>query len=251
MPCYQLGTTAQAEPIKLIGMVKRLSSSLFPDYDTECTIVASSSAMDKYVFKEYFQPQQEEHAIIIADTAYLASHKDTLSDFLKKHTGCAVGTFQMGTQHMKDLIYVLRKVGNNFILKLDGIAPMMGNMASSHYPIIWIQKQIQPKGESSTILGLFCPKEDKSKSEILRVQLAQYSEIKCPHYLKGQSLGLGHIYRAKPRMIDGKAVYGEEYVRFFEYASKKFKFKPWFRLGRVMYFPKNESWGGLQGEVSV
>ncbi len=250
MVCYLPGTRAQNESIKLKGIVKRFSTSLYPDYDTECTIVASSSGMDKYVFKEYFQPQQEEHAIIIADKAYLASHKDTLSDFLKRHTGCAVGAFQTGTQHMKDLIYVLKKVKNNFTLKLDGIAPMMGNMVSSDYPIIWIRKQFQYKGKHSMILGLYCPKEDKSISEILWIHFTENSKLQCPHYLKGQRLGLGHMYGPRPRMIDGKAVYAEEYARFFEYASQKFKFKPWFKLDNVIYFANNESWGGLHLEVS-
>ncbi len=245
-----LHTGVPHEQIKLVGRIDRIFSDLYPNYDTECTVVASAAGMDKDMFKEYFQPQQERHAIVAVSEEYLTVHKHMLSNFLKEHTGCAVAAFSSGTFHLKNLIDTLRKVKNNFILKLDGVRPKISDMVSSDYPIMWTEENFYFRGKQSNFLGLFCPKEDRSRSDILRVPLIENSKITCPHYLQGQRLGLGHIYKKKRRIINGKAVYGENYVRFFEYASKKFKFEPWFKNGRVIYFPKNESWGGIQGEVS-
>ncbi len=235
--------------MNLLSMIDRIVSGLYPGHDSECTIVASAS-MDRHLFKEYFQPEQERHAAITVTEDHLAAHKDMLSDFLKMHTGCAVAAYEGGSSHMKDMILALRKVKTNFLVKLDGPSPKKRDMISSDYPILWTQESFEHKGKLKTILGLFCPKEDKSKSITIRTRLTENSEIRCPHYLDGQKLGLGHLYKNVRRIINGKTVFGDNYVRFFEFASKKFKFDPWFKLGRIIYFPKNESWGGIQKEVT-
>ncbi len=74
--------------------------------------------------------------------------------------------------------------------------------------------------------------------------------MKCPHYLEGQHLGIGHIYNPIPKIINGRPVHGYDYVKFFAYAAKKYKFQPWFRLGSNMFFLHNNTWGGLQASVS-
>ncbi len=242
---------APSDQMKLISLVGKVATSLYPNYDTEYTIVASAAGMDKNTFKEYFQSQQEKHAIISVDESYVASHKDLLSDFLHKRTGCVVGVFKNGTIHMNHLIYTLRKVISNFIFNLDETVPMIDSMISSDYPILWMEKLSHSQGKSNKqILGLFCPKEDRSRSTILRSLVEENSKVKCPHYLKGQKLGLGYVYGDKKRILDGKEIYGKYYVRFFDYASKKFKFDPWYKLGRIVYFLKNDSWGGLHRDVS-
>ncbi len=240
---------AHNETNDLINMMDRNVASLYPNYDIECTILASAS-MDKHNFKEFFQKQEERHAVISVAETYLTRNKDMLSAFLRKRVGCVVAAFKGGKQTMEDLIYAMRKVKNNFVIKLDGRRPKLDDMVSSNYPIMWSDKSFRYKGQRSLFVDMFCPKEDKSKNVIIRIPVTETSQVKCPPYLEGQKLGLGHIYHGRKKIINGKAVFGDNYVRFFEYASKKFKFDPWFKLGRVTYFPKNESWGGIMREVS-
>ncbi len=232
-------------------MVNKITSDLYPGYDGECAIAASAADMDRDTFfKVYYQSPQGKHSIVSFDEEFLARNKNTVSAFLRRHTGCVVGAFRNGTTHLHDLIFALRKVKNHFIIKLDEASPKFSEMISSDYPIIWPGKQAKGRNKRGSHLSLFCPKEVKSKGVIMKTILTEGSNVKCPHFLKGQTLSLGHVYGDKRRIINGKVVHGQEYVRFFEYASQKFQFEPRFQLGRIIYFQQNQTWGGLHKNVS-
>ncbi len=229
---------------KLLNMVDTIVSSLYPKSHRECTLLI---VMDKTTQRDVFGSRQEKDAIIRVTEDYLARHKEHLSTFLQQQTGCAVGSIAGRESFLKDLAFSLRKVESNVILKMDGIQPKPSTLASSDYPMAWTENV---KNEhNSYFLNIYCPKEEQLKSTIVRFSLAKPYDIKCPHYLKGQNLGLGHIPHHIKKLINGKSVYGDNYVRFFEYVSKMFRFRPWYKPGRIIYFPKNDSWGGLQQQV--
>ncbi len=106
------------------------------------------------------------------------------------------------------------------------------------------------QGQGTLTISMYCPKEDKKQTRISRFPNHLDRFLKCPHYLEGQHLGIGHIYNPRPKIINGRPVYGNDYVRFFAYAAQKYKFHPWFSQGSVKFFLHNNTFGGLHASVS-
>ncbi len=229
-------------------MVDIIVSSLYPSVAFPCTILAIAN-LDTVPLRDMFESLQERHAMVSVTEDYVVRDSEHLSSFLRQQTGCAVGAFVGKDLILKEVVHALRKVNSHVILKLDELKPKISTLVSSEYPVVWTEKVDDTDGKDTNLLNLYCPKEDKLKGTVSKFSLANLSKVNCPHYLQDQDLGLGHIPHGIKRMINGAPVYGDNYVRFFEYVSEKFKFRPWFRLGRVLYYSKNATWGGLQAQV--
>jgi hypothetical protein len=105
----------------------------------------------------------------------------------------------------------------------------------------------------------YCPKEDKSApiametvSSTRRHLTGNYFRVKCPNFMSGQRLRLGHTFEPGRKVVDGILVpTGSFSAMVFLYLSQKFQFTPEYVFGRSLYIANNDTWLGNQGEVGT